>query len=38
VEGSATLVAVDATGKIKRIPPPILKALNLQTDSPTPST
>jgi acyl-CoA thioester hydrolase len=38
VEGSATLVAVDATGKIKRIPPPILKALNLPQDSPTSST
>jgi acyl-CoA thioester hydrolase len=35
VEGSATLVAVDATGKIKRIPPPILEALNLPTDSHT---
>lgn len=38
VEGSATLVAVDSTGKIQRIPPPILKALNLPTDSPTSST
>jgi acyl-CoA thioester hydrolase len=38
VEGSATLVAVDSHGKIKRIPPPILKALNLPTDSPTSST
>jgi len=38
VEGSATLVTVDSHGKIKRIPPPILKALNLPTDSPTSST
>lgn len=29
VEGSATLVAVDTNGKIKRVPPPILKALGL---------
>ncbi len=29
VEGSATLVAVDANGKIKRLPPPILEALGL---------
>jgi acyl-CoA thioesterase FadM len=33
VEGSATLVAVDSTGKIKRIPPPILEALVAPTDS-----
>jgi acyl-CoA thioester hydrolase len=33
VEGSATLVAVDSHGKIKRIPPPILQALNIPTDS-----
>ena len=33
VEGAATLVAVDSTGKIKRIPPLILKALNISTDS-----
>ena len=32
VEGSATLVAVNSQGKIKRIPPPLLKALNLPTD------
>lgn len=38
VEGSATLVAVDSQGKVKRIPPPILKALNLPTDPPTSST
>lgn len=38
VEGSATLVAVTSQGKIKRIPPPILKALHLPTDSPTSST
>jgi acyl-CoA thioester hydrolase len=35
VEGAATLVTVDSHGKIKRIPPPILQALNLQTDSQT---
>jgi len=29
VEGSATLVAVDTNGKIKRLPPPILEALGL---------
>jgi acyl-CoA thioester hydrolase len=29
VEGSATLVAVDAKGKIRRLPPPILEALGL---------
>ena len=29
VEGSATLVTVDSHGKIKRIPPPILKAVGL---------
>jgi len=29
VEGSATLVAVDTRGKIKRLPPPILEALGL---------
>ncbi len=29
VEGSATLVAVDSTGKLKRIPPGILEALAL---------
>ncbi len=29
VEGSATLVAVDSNGKIKRLPPPILEALGL---------
>ena len=29
VEGSATLVAVDTNGKIKRVPPPILTALGL---------
>ena len=33
VEGSATLVAVDSHGKIKRIPPAILQTLNLPTDS-----
>jgi acyl-CoA thioester hydrolase len=33
VEGSATLVAVDSHGKIKRIPPKILQALNIPTDS-----
>lgn len=32
VEGSATLVAVNSQGKIKRIPPPLLKALKLPTD------
>jgi len=36
VEGSATLVAVDVTGKIKRIPPPILQALNIPTASQAP--
>ena len=36
VEGSATLVAVDSKGKIKRIPPHILEALALETD-PIPS-
>lgn len=35
VEGSATLVSVDSTGKIKRIPPPILQALNIPIDSQT---
>ena len=35
VEGSATLVTVDSTGKIKRIPPPILHALGITTDSPS---
>jgi len=34
VEGSATLVAVDSQGKIKRIPPAILMALNISADSP----
>jgi acyl-CoA thioester hydrolase len=29
VEGSATLVAVDTKGKIKRLPPPILEALGI---------
>ncbi len=29
VEGSATLVAVNTKGKIKRLPPPILEALGL---------
>jgi len=29
VEGSATLVAVDTKGKIRRLPPPILEALGL---------
>jgi len=38
VEGSATLVAVNSQGKIKRIPPPILNALDLPTDSPNSST
>ncbi len=33
VEGSATLVAVDSTGKIKRIPPLILQTLNIPPDS-----
>ena len=33
VEGSATLVTVDSHGKIKRIPPPILEALNISTNS-----
>jgi len=37
VEGSATLVAVDSHGKIKRIPPTILQALNIPTDSQAPS-
>ena len=38
VEGSATLVAVDSHGKIKRIPLPILKALHIPEDSsPSPS-
>ncbi len=36
VEGSATLVTVDSTGKIKRIPPPILEALGLPADSQPP--
>jgi len=31
VEGSATLVAVDMNGKVKRIPPFLLEALNLPT-------
>ena len=35
VEGSATLVTVDSTGKIKRIPPPILNALGITADSPS---
>jgi acyl-CoA thioester hydrolase len=35
VEGSATLVTVDSTGKIKRIPPPILDALGITTNSPS---
>ncbi len=34
VEGSATLVAVDPNGKIKRVPPAILEALGLPPDSP----
>ena len=34
VEGSATLVTVDSTGKIKRIPPPILHALGITAHSP----
>ena len=34
VEGSATLVAVDSQGKIKRIPPQILQALNISADAP----
>ncbi|MDT3776146.1 thioesterase family protein [Nitrospira sp. MA-1] len=29
VEGSATLVAVNSNGKVKRLPPPILEALGL---------
>ncbi len=33
VEGSATLVTVDSHGKIKRIPPSILEALNISTTS-----
>ena len=33
VEGSATLVTVDSYGKIKRIPPPILEALKISTNS-----
>ncbi|GJL67694.1 MAG: acyl-CoA thioesterase [Nitrospirales bacterium] len=33
VEGSATLVAVDTNGKIKRLPPPILKVLGLSLGS-----
>ena len=37
VEGAATLVAVDSHGKIKRIPPTILQALNIATDSQAPS-
>jgi acyl-CoA thioester hydrolase len=38
VEGSATLVTVDSTGKIKRIPPPVLEAIGLPADSqPSPS-
>ena len=36
VEGSATLVTVDSTGKVKRIPPPILEALGLPADSQAP--
>ena len=35
VEGSATLVTVDSTGKIKRIPPPILQALGITANSPS---
>jgi acyl-CoA thioester hydrolase len=31
VEGSATLAAVDRNGKVKRIPPALLEALNLST-------
>jgi acyl-CoA thioester hydrolase len=31
VEGSATLVAVDSKGKVKRLPPELLEALNLVT-------
>ena len=38
VEGSATLVTVDSTGKIKRIPPVILEAVGLPADSPRSST
>ena len=34
VEGSATLVTVDSQGKITRIPPPILEALNISSNSP----
>ena len=33
VEGSATLVTVDSTGKIKRIPPTILEALKIPSGS-----
>ena len=33
VEGSATLVTVDSTGKIKRIPPTILEALKISSVS-----
>ena len=33
VEGSATLVTVDRKGKLKRIPPTLLKALNISSDS-----
>ncbi len=33
VEGSATLVVVDSHGKIKRIPPPLLKALDISVDA-----
>jgi len=35
VEGSATLVTVDSTGKIKRIPPTLLHALGITADSPS---
>jgi len=38
VDGSATLVTVGSTGKIKRIPPLVLEALGLPADSqPSPS-
>ena len=38
VEGSATLVTVDSTGKVKRIPPSVLEAIGLPADSqPSPS-
>ena len=35
VEGSATLVAVDSTGKIKRVPRAILEALGLPSEPPS---